>query len=252
VLGAADNAFSVHNLDGSGLLLLKGNGSLFLAAGLTATTGHFDGLLTADLGLTVTNGQTLTLTGVTVTGLGQASIVGLTTGDGPTFDHLHLTNSLGCSTWTASMGTIIAGGQAEHLRLAFSEDVSYYNYFNSNYSGDNSADNWIGVVPGNAARGHAQMAWFQGDGNSFFAGNVSAASFTDRTPFFAGDAVKALSGVRGDGSGGIAHDSLPVAAQRVVREMSTGLDVPGRDIGMMVSVLTVAVQQLDKRLGALE
>jgi len=69
---------------------------------LTATTGHFDGLLTADLGLTVTSGQTLTLTGVTVTGLTQASCGGLTTADGPTFDHLHITNAVGCGALTAT------------------------------------------------------------------------------------------------------------------------------------------------------
>jgi len=50
-----------------------GTGALYCGA-LTATTGHFDGLLTADLGLTVTSGQTLTVTGCTITGLTAASV----------------------------------------------------------------------------------------------------------------------------------------------------------------------------------
>jgi hypothetical protein len=42
-------------------LSLTQAGALTLAAGITCTTGHFDGLLTADLGLTVTTGQVLTV-----------------------------------------------------------------------------------------------------------------------------------------------------------------------------------------------
>jgi hypothetical protein len=49
-------------------------GGLTLAAGLAAVAGAFSGLLSANLGLTVAAGQTLTLTGATVTDLTAASV----------------------------------------------------------------------------------------------------------------------------------------------------------------------------------
>ena len=52
----ATNSVTRLTIDGT-------TGAATFAAGLTATTGHFDGLLTADFGLTVTSGQTLTMAG---------------------------------------------------------------------------------------------------------------------------------------------------------------------------------------------
>ncbi|KKW05429.1 MAG: hypothetical protein UY40_C0020G0006 [candidate division CPR1 bacterium GW2011_GWC1_49_13] len=52
----------------------RATGLVTLASGLSATTGVFSGLLTANLGLTVASGQTLTVTGATVTGLTAASV----------------------------------------------------------------------------------------------------------------------------------------------------------------------------------
>lgn len=71
--------------------------------------------------------------------------------------------------------------------------------------------------------------------NSLYAnGNVSAASFTDRTPFFEGDAIEAVRNIKGV-DGELDHTTLP---EFVV------VDSEYRDVGAMVSVLTVAVQQL--------
>jgi len=88
----------------------------------------------------------------------------------------------------------------------------------------------------------------------------SALSFTDRTPFFQGDAVAEIKKIKGV-NGEIDHSTLPSFA-RVVREvptnttdtMSKGLteEVVERDLGAMISVLTVAVQQLTSRIEALE
>jgi hypothetical protein len=81
--------------------------------------------------------------------------------------------------------------------------------------------------------------------------NCSALSFTDRTPHYDGDALADLRQVRGDRRRGIDHDSLPRFARRQVR-LKDGAIEEGRDLGAMISILTVAVQQLDARLDALE
>src|SRR3990167_5715855 len=52
----------------------RATGLVTLASGLSATTGVFSGLLTANLGLTVASGQTLTVSGATITGLTAASV----------------------------------------------------------------------------------------------------------------------------------------------------------------------------------
>jgi hypothetical protein len=85
---------------------------------------------------------------------------------------------------------------------------------------------------------------------AYIAGNCSAESFTDRTPYYDGDAVADLRKVKGRG-GGIDHQSLPQAARKTVKGKN-GATEDGRDIGAMISILTKAVQQLDARLIALE
>lgn len=78
--------------------------------------------------------------------------------------------------------------------------------------------------------------------------NVSALTFTDRTPFYDGDALEELSRAKGDGEGGIDHSSLPMFAQKkVINQRNKGLqsnEETGRDLGAMISILTKAVQQL--------
>lgn len=89
--------------------------------------------------------------------------------------------------------------------------------------------------------------------------NCSALSFTDRTPYFDGDALAQLRTVRGKTRmvGGAAvmeidHSSIPTFARKQVRDTKTGEQRDERDLGAMISILTVAVQQLDARLDALE
>lgn len=81
--------------------------------------------------------------------------------------------------------------------------------------------------------------------------NCSALTFTDRTPHYTGDALAELRQVRGDRRKGIDHSSLPAFARRQVRTKGGGSE-EGRDLGAMISMLTVAVQQLDARLDAVE
>jgi hypothetical protein len=92
------------------------------------------------------------------------------------------------------------------------------------------------------------------DGNIYVVNNVSAASFTDRTPDFKGNALEALQGIRGDGKGRIDHASLPEFARKTVHLKRDGEDVyeEGRDLGAMVSILTKGLQEVDERLERLE
>jgi len=92
------------------------------------------------------------------------------------------------------------------------------------------------------------------NGDIYAEDNVSALSFTDRTPFYEGDALTEIAQIKGK-EGKIDHATLPAFA----RVTETVTDLSGvarveerRDIGAMVSMLTVAVQQLEARNAALE
>lgn len=84
----------------------------------------------------------------------------------------------------------------------------------------------------------------------YVVGNVSAESFTDRTPWYSGDALKALRGVSGN-KRGINHRTLPSFARRSTRATG-GKPQDGRDLGATVTLLTRAVQQLIDRVEELE
>lgn len=96
-------------------------------------------------------------------------------------------------------------------------------------------------------------------GDIYGTGNCSCLSFTDRTPFYEGDALTELRKVKGK-DGEIDHDSLPLFTQRVIKikEEVKGKSeivessVKGRDIGATVSMLTVAIQQLANKVETLE
>ena len=79
-------------------------------------------------------------------------------------------------------------------------------------------------------------------GDLYAAGDVSALTFTDRTPFFKGDAIEKIKKILPDANGNIDHSTLPEEA----------VSMKGRDIGAMVSILTVAIQQLTDRIETIE
>ena len=89
--------------------------------------------------------------------------------------------------------------------------------------------------------------------------NCSALTYTDRTPFFDGDALAQLRQVRGrtrtikgKATREIDHATIPAFARKRVTNRKTNETHDERDLGAMISLLTVAVQQLDARLDALE
>ena len=106
---------------------------------------------------------------------------------------------------------------------------------------------------------------FDFDNDIYVTDDVSANTFTDHTPFYAGDALAEIKKIKGE-NGHIDHATLPTFAQRQIVEPiyegriikdEEGNDktervkidertIPGRNLGAMISILTVAVQQLTK------
>lgn len=83
----------------------------------------------------------------------------------------------------------------------------------------------------------------QETGNVYILGNCSAASFTDRTEAFIGDALAAIARIKADENGNIIHSTLPEFAINPYQDENDEWWA-GRDIGNMVSVLTAGMQQL--------
>jgi hypothetical protein len=96
--------------------------------------------------------------------------------------------------------------------------------------------------------------------------NCSALSFTDRTPAYDGDALDDIAKIKADAHGDIDHSTLPAIARKKIKHFESTYETQtvdgkeqqvctsnveveedGRDLGAMVSVLTVAVQQLTER-----
>jgi hypothetical protein len=102
------------------------------------------------------------------------------------------------------------------------------------------------------------------EGNIYATGTISGATIVDRTPFYEGDALAEIKRISGK-DGQLDHSTLPEFAKKDINVpnptsvsiLSKGQEVeyikePGRDIGAMVSVLTVGMQQLLSRVEILE
>jgi len=74
---------------------------------------------------------------------------------------------------------------------------------------------------------------------------VSSLHFVDRTPFFTGDALEEIKKIKGK-DGEIDHKSLPDFVRKM--QKIDGEEIEGRDLGAMVSMLAVAVQELDEKI----
>lgn len=105
----------------------------------------------------------------------------------------------------------------------------------------------------------ATCATMYATGNVYVTSNCSALSFTDRTPHYEGDALAELRQIRGKAKTvkgkqvkEIDHSTLPAFARVALERGANKQPEEGRDLGAMISMLTVAVQQLDTRLDALE
>ena len=102
--------------------------------------------------------------------------------------------------------------------------------------------------------------------NVYMAADCSALSFTDRTPYFKGDALAVIKNIKGkkntEGGYEIDHSTLPDIARKTIRrkvpissiieEGFLDMEEEGRDIGAMISILTVAIQQQQTQIEALQ
>lgn len=117
-------------------------------------------------------------------------------------------------------------------------------------------------------------------GDAYFTANVSALSFTDRTPHFEGDALAEIMLIKGV-NGEIDHNTLPAFARvektiknkvpktvekpkkaskikdditvdEMIEYIETEEIVQERDLGAMISIHTVAIQQIVEKLNKLE
>ena len=112
--------------------------------------------------------------------------------------------------------------------------------------------NWGGSSAEKDIYDFTKVIEFDVNGNVWIGANCSAATFTDRTPGYSGDALKELKLTRSDAQGEIIHQTLPRFARAKFIDATTGEETEGRNIGNMVSVLTRAVQQLIEKLEVAE
>jgi len=114
----------------------------------------------------------------------------------------------------------------------------------------------------------ASNGWIQTKGSISIEGNfdcpsgvVVAGDWVDFTSGFKGEsAVAELKGVKNNEKGDIDHTTLPQSARKKIKlhkklgddDRKGDEEVDGRSIGMMVSILTKAIQELDARLERVE
>lgn len=121
------------------------------------------------------------------------------------------------------------------IHIATAEGVNYIESAGADMSG--AAD--LNFTDMNASHIWLKIGY---DGAIWASGNISADSFTDRTPAFQGDALSALAAIRASERGEIDHASLPEFAAMPYRD-ARGEWWPGRSLGDMVSVLVAWTQQ---------
>ena len=68
----------------------------------------------------------------------------------------------------------------------------------------------------------AELFTVDSDGNAWVLSDVSAAAFTDRTPFFSGDALAEIAAIQ-EKDGEIDHTTLPFFAQRTIKRLKKQL-----------------------------
>jgi hypothetical protein len=179
--------------------------------------------------------------------------IGTSTPDRPLYV-LSTSNNIGIYSYntqagasnSAIMGKVSGAGTNNYAMQGYNTAVGTSNYaVHANAEGAGTTNYGIWAQAVNASTNYA--GYFVG--NVYCTANVSALSFTDRTPWYEGDALSEIATISGT-DGQIDHTSLP---EFVLTTASgeNGIEYL-RDIGNMVSMLTVAVQQLLTRIELLE
>ncbi len=112
---------------------------------------------------------------------------------------------------------------------------------------------WAGSSAEKDITDFTRVIEFNTNGNVWIAGDCSAATFTDHTPAYEGNALTDLKYVTNDDQGKINHKTLPKFAQAIFKDPKTGQEIEGqeiegRNIGNMVSILVKAIQELTEEL----
>jgi hypothetical protein len=156
-------------------------------------------------------------------------------------------------TWLDALGTYIYDGATQYATKTTSEgfysirDLEARNLIRESTSGN--------VVISQDVAGTGETYIYGGEtdkvnilNDAYVYGNCSAASFTDRTPFYTGNALEELNKIKGK-DGLIEHATLPEFARAKIeksRDKKTGVVEyeDGRDLGGLLSVVTKAIQEL--------
>ena len=227
-------------------------------AGYLSTTGGYWTALSPYAGYSNTTGSNWVAVGY---GAGRYNTTGqYWTALGTTAGYSNATGT----AWTSlgyQAGRYLANGTTEATAFDDSTYVGAYtkvsanyvtneNAFGYNVTGNGSNSVTLGnesitktILRGNVGIASTSPAYpLSVTGNAWFSANVSALSFTDRTPSYEGDALSELSKIKGK-NGEIDHGTLPKFARKITPE---GED--GRDLGAMISMLVKAVQQIKEVL----
>lgn len=158
------------------------------------------------------------------------------------------------------LGFLLFGGSSSSSALRNTGGISAY--ATQNWTDGSAYGTKISIeTVDNNATSRTETVSFRGT-LAYFSGEVSAFSFTDRTPSYEGNALEALSKIKSK-DGQIDHSTLPKEA-RVIKEVSKNIyekgvmvgqeivEEEGRDLGMMISILTKAVQQLRSEINILK
>ena len=93
-----------------------------------------------------------------------------------------------------------------------------------------------------------------GDNNLYVVNDCSALSFTDRTPYYKGNALSEIEKIKST-ENQIDHNTLPefVKTKIMLKDDKGNIEeIEGRNLGNMISMHTVAIQQLLDKIDKLE
>ena len=159
-----------------------------------------------------------------------------------------------CNGFVISLVKITYGGVVYHaIKLASVGGFPNNGIFFDGYATDNALPTIIRSDVGSNETAYGYTGIIEDyTGNItvpsiYVTGNCSALSFTDRTEAFIGNALAAIKKIAADENGNIDHASLPEFAIESYRD-EDGEWWPGRNIGNMISVLTVGMQQMIEQM----
>jgi hypothetical protein len=247
-----------HNTDGTHVLTMTAQANGFtIAGGTTSKTltvpldASVSGTLICAPGKTFTCNHTITLAGTdakTYT-FPTTNATLARTDAAQTFTGIQSFSNTTASQGQVSFHKLVGNGVNDNdmLLTEFLSDSTSLGKFGIRWLSGATIFTWRNLYS-SGSTGSTELMNLNASGDLWISGNCSAASFTDRTPYPAGeyDALTEINNIQGL-NGEVDHTTLP---EFVKVEKDNG--VVERDLGAMISVLTIGMQQLEARLKALE